>query len=168
MAGNKIKFTAEYRKNYVSVLAVLLFVVIIIAEVTLAAFIPLAMQNENLMAAEAERNDLMLLFDQTRNECNAISGKNASGKEDNLIQLEKQLISDVLDRFARYMRNEGIRMTPQEVARVKLTVQELYKAVSRLTSGQSYSRENRLNTSNYVNQLLKQTNGETLRDGKKK
>lgn len=168
MAGKKIKFTAEYRKNYVAFLAVLLFILIIIAEATLATVIPMAMRNENLMAEEAERNDLLILFDQTRARCEAISGKNSAGMEDNLILMEKQLISDVLDRFARYMRNEGSRMTPDEVAKVKWTVQELYKVVSQLEKGQSYSRENRLDTSGYVNKLLKQTNGETLRDGKNK
>ena len=126
------------------------------------------MRNENLMAEEAERNDLLVLFDQTRARCNAISGKNSTGEEDNLILLEKQLISDVLDRFARYMRDEGDRMTPDEVAKVKWTVQELYKVVSQLAKGRSYSRENRLDTSRYVNTLLKQTNRGTLRDGKNK
>lgn len=168
MAGIKLKFTAEYRKDYVSFLAVLLFLLIIIAEATLATVIPLAMRNENLMAEEAERNDLLILFDQTRARCDAISGKDSSGQEDNLILMEKQLVSDVLDRFARYMRDEGSRMTPDEVAKVKWTVQELYKVVSQLAKGESFSRENRLNTSGYVNTLLNQTNGGTLRDGKNK
>ena len=168
MATTPISFTVKYRRNYTAELAVLLFLHIIAGEIAMATLIPVAMRNENLMAAEAERNDLIQLFDQTRLTCNAISGKNSAGMEDNLILTEKQLISDVLDRFARYMRNEGARMTPEEVTRVRAIVQELYKAVSRLAAGQSYSRENRLDTANYINTLLKQTNGEIRRDGKKK
>ena len=166
MATTPISFTVKYRRNYTAVLAVLLFLLIIAGEIALATLIPVAMRNENLMAAEAERNDLMQLFDETRLTCNTISGKNAAGMEDNLILTEKQLISDVLDRFARYMRNEGDRMTPEEVKQVRPIVQELYKAVSRLAAGKSYSRENRLDTANYINTLLKQTNGETLRNEK--
>lgn len=168
MAQQKISFSAEYRRNYVAFLAVLFFLLIIAGEIVMATLIPVAMRNENLMAEEAERNDLMLLFDQTRNLCNSVSGKNSAGIEDNLILMEKQLLSDALDRFARYMRNEGDRMTPQEVTQVKAVVRELYKVASRLNSGQSYSRENRIDTSKYINSLLKQHSGETLRDSKNK
>ena len=124
----------------------------------------LDMRNEDLMAEEAARNDLLLLFDGTRSLCNSITGKNSSGQEDNLILMEKQLLSDVLDRFARYMREEGDKMTPQEVIKVKKVVSELYKVASRLSKGNGYSRENRLDTSKYINKLLKQTNKEILRN----
>ncbi len=166
VTDTKVSFTAKYRKNYVAFLAVLLFVLIIIGEITLATVIPVAMRNENLMAEEAARNDLLLLFDKTRSLCNSISGKNAQGKDDNLIAMEKQLLSDVLDRFARYMREEGDQMTPEEVIKVRNVITELYKVASRLSKGKSYSRENRVDTSTYVNKLLKQTNGETLRNEK--
>ena len=166
MADNKISFTAKYRRNYVAFLAVFLFVFIIAGEITLATAIPVAMRNENLMAEEASRNDLLLLFDKTRALCNSITGKNTRGQEDNLISMEKQLLSDVLDRFARYMREEGDRMTPQEVIQVKKAVSELYKVASGLAKGESYSRENRLDTSVYINSILKQTNGEILRNEK--
>ena len=166
MADNKISFTAKYRRNYVAFLAVFLFVFIIAGEITLATAIPVAMRNENLMAEEASRNDLLLLFDKTRALCNSITGKNARGQENNLISMEKQLLSDVLDRFARYMREEGDRMTPQEVIQVKKVVSELYKVASGLARGNSYSRENRLDTSVYINSILKQTNGEILRNEK--
>ena len=105
MADNKISFTAKYRRNYVAFLAVFLFVLIITGEIALATVIPVAMRNEDLMAEEAARNDLLLLFDKTRVLCNSITGKNARGQEDNLISTEKQLLSDALDRFARYMRS---------------------------------------------------------------
>ena len=164
VANNKISFTAKYRKNYVAFLAVLLFIFIIIGEIALATVIPVAMRNEDLMAEEAARNDLLLLFDGTRSLCNSITGKNSSGQEDNLILMEKQLLSDVLDRFARYMREEGDKMTPQEVIKVKKVVSELYKVASRLSKGNGYSRENRLDTSRYINKLLKQTNKEILRN----
>ena len=137
MADNKISFTAKYRRNYVAFLAVFLFVFIIAGEITLATAIPVAMRNENLMAEEASRNDLLLLFDKTRSLCNSITGKNARGQENNLISMEKQLLSDVLDRFARYMREEGDRMTPQEVIQVKKVVSELYKVASGLARGNS-------------------------------
>ncbi len=164
MADNKISFTAKYRRNYVAFLAVFLFVLIITGEIALATVIPVAMRNEDLMAEEAARNDLLLLFDKTRILCNSITGKNARGQEDNLISTEKQLLSDALDRFARYMREEGDQMTPDEVVRVRKIITELYKVASGLSRGRSYSRENRLDTSAYINKLLKQTNGEILRN----
>ena len=66
----------------------------------------------------------------------------------------------------RDMREEGDQMTPEEVIKVRKVITELYKVASRLSKGKSYSRENRVDTSTYVNKLLKQTNGETLRNEK--
>ena len=57
MATTPISFTVKDRRNYTAELAVLLFLLIIAGEIAMATLIPVAMRNENLMAAEAERND---------------------------------------------------------------------------------------------------------------
>ena len=162
MSANQITFTAKYRRNYVAYLAVLLFFLIIAGEILLATAIPTAMRNEELMSDQADRNDLLQLFDTTRINCSKISGKNANQQEDNLILLEKQLLNDALDRFARYMREEGEHLTPEEVVKIRAVLAEFNKVAARLNQGKSYSQENRINTSGYINNLLKQTNGGTL------
>ena len=162
VSANKITFTAKYRRNYVAHLAVLLFFLIIAGEILLATAIPTAMRNEELMADQAARNDLLMLFDTTRINCAKISGKNANQQEDSLILLEKQLLTDAIDRFARYIREEGERLTPDEVVKIRSVLIEFNMVAARLAQGKSYSQENRLNTSEYINNLLKQNNGGSL------
>lgn len=160
MASDKIKFTANYRRNYVAFLAVLLFFLIVAGEILLAVAIPVAMRNENLMADEANRIDVLLQFDYTRTICSNISGKNAKGEDDAVLQMEKQLLSDALDNFARYMREEGDNLTPQEVKEISTVLRELYIVALQLKEGKRFSKENRINTSSYINGLLNKTRGE--------
>lgn len=159
MSEHKITFTANYRRNYIAYLAVLLFFLIIAGEIVLATAIPLLMRNEEIMSDNAARNDLLKYFDSLRYRCSAISGKNASQQEDALIIMEKQLLTDALDRFARYMREEGEHLTPEEVKKIRAVLTDFFKVAKTLREGKSYSRENRINTSGYINNLLKQTNG---------
>ena len=160
MSNIEQHFTVKYRRNYVAFLAVAFFFFIIVGEIVLATGIPLLMRNENLMSEEAARNELLLCFDQARIRCNAISGLDRNKKEDNAILLEKQLIANALDHFARYMRNEGNKLTPDEVTRIRKTVDTLHKAADRLANGESYSRANRLNTGSYVNSMLQNITGQ--------
>ena len=159
MFKRKLQFTADYRRDYVAFMAVALFFLIIAGEIILATGIPLLMRNENLMSEEAARNELLATFDRARKRCNSIRGLNTAKQEDEIILLEKQLISNALNRFARYMKNEGNKLTPEEVKQINRAVFTLYKAADRLANGESFSRENRLDTTKYVNDLLKQTNG---------
>ena len=159
MSDRKLQFTANYRRNYVAFMAVALFFFIIAGEIVLATSIPLLMRNENLMSEEAARNELLVTFDQARKRCDSITGLNSAKQEDEIILLEKQLISNALNRFARYMKNEGDKLTPDEVKQINRAVTTLFKAADRLANGKSFSKENRLDTAKYVNDLLKQTNG---------
>lgn len=163
--SGKIKFTANYRRNYVAALAVLLFFLIIAGEIFLAVAVPVVMRNEDLMSNEANRNDLLLLFDYTRNVCSKISGKNAEGQDDAVLIMEKQLLSDALDKFARYMREEGDQLSPQEVKEIEKILRELSKVAAQLSKGRRFSKENRINTAGYINNLLKQTCGDTPNAG---
>ena len=160
MASDKIKFTANYRRNYVAFLAVLLFFLIIAGEIVLAVAVPVVMRNEDLMTDEANRIELLQLFDYTRNICKSIPGKNAAGQEDAILQMEKQLLTDVLNSFARYMREEGDKLTPQEVNEISVILRQLCKVAVQLSKGKRFSTENRIDTSSYINGLLKKTRGE--------
>ena len=90
--SGKIKFTADYKRNYVAFMAVLLFFLIIAGEVVLAVAIPLLMRNEDLMRDEANRLDLLQQFDSARVLCSRIGSKNQSGADDNILLQEKQLL----------------------------------------------------------------------------
>lgn len=118
------------------------------------------MKNEDLMSDEADRIELLNLFDHTRAICGKISGKNQNGEDDSVLLMEKQLLSDTLDNFARYMREEGEKLTPEEVREIKKVLLELYRAAVQLSKGKRFSHESRIDTSSYINALLKKTREE--------
>ena len=74
--------------------------------------------------------------------------------------MEKQLLTDVLNSFARYMREEGDKLTPQEVNEISVILRQLCKVAVQLSKGKRFSTENRIDTSSYINGLLKKTRGE--------
>ena len=154
------QFTAHYRRNYVTFLAVALFFLIIAGEIFLATSIPILMRNDKLMSEHAARNELLRSFDNVRSKCHNITGKNSSGQEDPIILMEKQLVVNAVESLTRYMRSYGEHLTPDEVKNVQNLLNALEKITHRLISGKSFSMESRLNTAEYINSLLKNSSPE--------
>ncbi len=147
--AKKIIYSANFKCNYVAVLAVGLFVLMVIGEVILAVSIPVYMKRENVLSDEVRQRETLLLFDHLRRECNAVSGS------DEVLMLEKQLVISSLDQMALYLRKESHRMTPEETAELHSLCVELQRIVAKLRKKQPFSRENRLDSSTYINSLVK-------------
>ena len=150
------QFTAHYRRNFVTLLAVALFFLIIIGEIFLATSIPLLMRNDKLMNEHAARNELLRSFDHVRSCSDSISGKNSAGQEDPIIMMEKRLVVSAVESLTRYMRSYGEYLTPDEVKTIQKLLDNLTKITNHLASGKSFSMENKLDTAEYINTLLKQ------------
>lgn len=151
------QFTAQYRRNYVTFLAVALFFLIIAGEIFLATSIPILMRNDKLMNEHAARNELLRSFDSVRSSCNNITGKNSKGVEEPIILMEKKLVVRAVESLTRYMRSYGEHLNPDEVKTIQNLLNKLAKITHRLASGKSFSMENQLNTAEYINSLLKQS-----------
>ncbi|MBE6377904.1 MAG: hypothetical protein E7051_03680 [Lentisphaerae bacterium] len=147
-----LKYSANFKRNYLAFFALALFTAMIIAELSIALSIPHFVQRENAYAKEIRRREMFLLFDVSRAICHDIKEENES------IKLEKKLLSDTLDHLAIYLRREANMITDDEVNVLSPLVVELYKIASQLKNGQSFSRENQLNSQPYLNDLLKKYN----------
>lgn len=148
MAQN-LKYSANFKRNYLVLFAFVLFTLMIVAELLLALSIPRFVQRENAYAREIRKREMFLLFDSSRNICRDI-------KEDSEnIKLEKRLVSDTLDHLAIYLRREADRLTPEDVNALAPLITELYKIASRLKEGKAFSQENQLNSETYLASLLK-------------
>ena len=154
------QFTAHYRRNYVTFLAVALFFLIIAGEIFLATSIPILMRNDKLMNEHAARNELLRSFDSIRSYSHSVTGKNSAGQEDPIILMEKQLVVRAVESLTRYMRSHGEHLTPDEVKNIQNLLNTLTRITHRLASGKSFSMESQLNTAEYINSLLKQTSPE--------
>ncbi len=153
--AKKITYSADFKCNYVAMVAIALFLLMVIGEIALAVSIPVYMKRENVLSDEVYQRETLLRFDNLRRECAAISGS------DEVLMMEKQLITSALDQMAVYLRAEADRMTPAETREVDSLCNELYRVVSRLRQKQSFSREKRLDSSSYINSLVRKYSAES-------
>ena len=151
--AKKIKYSANFKRNYMAVFALTLFCLMVATELVLALSIPTFIQKEDAFADEIRKRELIMLFDQARNECKNIPENNET------IRMEKKLLEDTLDYLAAYLRNEADRLTPEDVEQLEPLVIQLHRIAARLKSGKTYSQESRLDSSAFINNLIQQHTG---------
>lgn len=145
--------SANFKRDYVAALAVVIFALIVLAELTLAVAIPTYLYRENAMALEVRRLKLLESFDAARKQCGSIKTKTAAA------DMELQLISWNLDRLAVYLRGESRYLDSDEIARLQEAVNDSQAVLDKLRSGGAFSHEAVLDTSVYVNSLIPKSGG---------
>ena len=140
--------SADFKRDYVATLAIVLFFLIVVAEITLAIAIPAYLYRENAMALEVRRLKLLESFDSARNRCNRIKPKNTAAS------MELQLVSWNLDRLAVYMRGESKHLTGDEISRIQEAINNSHGVLSVIESGKSLSQEAELKTDIYIDSLI--------------
>ena len=152
--------SANFKKDYVAASAVILFVLIVIGEITLAIAIPSYLHHEDTMVLEVKRLKLLESFDLARNRCLKIKPKTTAAA------MELQLISWNLDRIA-YMRHDIKDLNLDEIARLQKAVNDSHAVLNVIERGEmrkapngkkikvmSVSQEEELKTDIYVNSLI--------------
>ncbi len=140
--------TAEFKRDYIAIAARIAFVLIVLGEVALAVSIPWYLQRSTSMAHQVARLRLLDEFDALRR--SIASAKPAS----EAAKAELQILSWNSNQLAGYLREESKYLTPEEIAELQKVVRSTGIWVGKIRAGQSFSRVNKLNTSNYINQLI--------------
>ena len=140
--------SANFKRDYVATSAIVLFVLIVISEITLAIAIPTYLYRENAMAHEVRRLKLLESFDSARNRCNRIKPKNTAAA------MELQLVSWNLDRLAVYMRGESKNLTSDEITRIQEAINSSHDVLNVIENGRSLSQEAELKTDIYIDSLI--------------
>lgn len=145
---NKIIQSAEFKRDYVAALAVVIFSLIIIAELVLAFSIPWYLKQEDSMAESVAKLELIQSFDKARAMNKSLKLKSDAAKA------EQKLIAWNLDNLAPYLRKESKNLTPKEVADIQEAINEMFKVMARLNDGKVFSQEYKLDTDKYINNLI--------------
>ena len=145
--------SANFKRDYVAALAVVIFALIVVAELTLAVAIPTYLYRENAMALEVRRLKLLESFDTARRRCGSVKTKTTAA------EMELQLVSWNLDRLAVYLRGESRYLDSDEIARLQAAVNDSLAVLDKLKSGGAFSKEAVLDTSVYVNSLIPKSGG---------
>ena len=149
MKKKQIIQSANFKRDYVAFSAVLIFFLIVIAEVALAISIPAYLTRENVLAVQVRRLQLLNSFDALRNYVRSIPA-NENGKK------ELQLVSWNLNQLADYLRENSGKLTSNEIAELQEVVNEFRKVATVIAHRKSYTAEISLNTVGYVNGVLKE------------
>ena len=158
--------SANFKRDYVATLAVVLFVSIVAAEVALAIAIPSYLRSENAMVLEKRRDQLKSSIDATRRRCARLKLKEGSAAD-----MERQLISWNLELLVSYMRDNSEQLTGDEIARIQAAVNNCISVLTTLEGysrpdpkdkkrkikvpGRSLSQERELRIDRYIDSLIK-------------
>ena len=148
MAKTKRIQSANFKRNTLTAVAVILFGLIVISEVALAISIPWYLTRENTMAREVLQINLRSSFDHARR----FSAKSKSKSE--VRQAEMRLVKWSLDSMTDYLRTYADKLNKEELKNIQGTVQSLVQIANRINSPKSYSEEQYLDTGLYIDSLL--------------
>ena len=146
--SNKPELSANFKSDYVALTAVLTFVFIVLAEVSLAVAIPSYLHREKSMARQVRRLKFFDEFDWTR--------RQAAGARltDPTATLEMRLLLWNMNEMGDYLAVNSRRLTDDEVVELHTSVKEMNFLVRQLCEKKVYSVANELNTDRYIDSLV--------------
>lgn len=147
----QITYSARFKRDYVAMLAVVIFLAIVIAEITLAISIPAYLRRENAMALEVRRLQLLESFDKARSNSEKLKVKGGDTAE-----MEARLVAWGLNSLAPYLRAHAGSLSGEEIAELQNTVTEFSRIMTRLRDIGPYCVEQTLDTGGYIDSRIPQ------------
>lgn len=129
MSKEKIILSANFKRDYVTTLAVGIFVLMIISELFVAISIPLAINHTSLYAEHGTRQKMISSFDSLRSAC-----KRKNKFPDPIVTMEKNLIRTDLDMLSSHLREYGRNMPVADVEDVIKDIQSYNVIIKKLNA----------------------------------
>ncbi len=141
--------TARFKRDYVAYMAVVLFFAIILAEVTIAVWIPLQMRHDSLWADQILRLRMLSRFDWMRQSTSSFKS------DDALTMSEADAIEAQLNLVAVYLNNnnQGRDLSPDQVKELKTVLDTIDRQWARIKRGNPYGKALKLDTSSYIEKI---------------
>ncbi len=146
--AQKIILSARFKRDYVAASAIVIFLLIVLSEISLAVAIPLYLHREDTMAREVRRLRLLETFDGARNQATFVKPRNETAAA------EARLIGWNLDLLAPYLRSYTEELSDKEIAELQKAVNEMSATLRSITGGRVFSVENNLDSSIYLDTLI--------------
>lgn len=148
MAKQQIIQSAKFKRDYVAASAVVIFFLIVAAEIALAVSIPSYLHRENAMALQVRRLTLLKTFDGLRSQARDTAGKNDAAV------MELRLMNWNLNLLANYLRENAEFLTDQELADLQKFVNQSGHIVGLIAAGKNHCREYALDTAPFVDRFV--------------
>ena len=126
--------SVKFKKDYMMLLAFLLFFLIVASECFLIVWLPWHVRVEGMWAKQVAQQELIERFDIIR-----IRARNAAGKLPKPAGAEAALICRALDRAAGYMHKYGKVLSPQQCNSFTEVLLKLNSQLSNISATKTFS-----------------------------
>lgn len=148
---SQVIFSAKFKRDYVAYLAVVIFFVIVVAEIVLAVSIPWYLKREDSLAFEVRKLKMLESFDSAR----SVAGKVNTNDEIGL--LEFKLVNHNLNMLAIYLRAYSKSITPEDINSINTTVSGLLPVLYEIQKGKHYSMDRQLDFTGFYKKITEET-----------
>ena len=143
-----ILWSAKFKRDYVAFSAVVIFCLIVLAEIALAVSIPAYLERENAMALQVRRLRMLESFDGAR-----YFLEHTKNNEEKAV-MELRLISWNFNLLSVYLRENSGKMTGDEISEVTASIRELDTLARKIDSQGAVCEEYKLDPTFYLNALV--------------
>ncbi len=157
MDSLRLKYTANFKRDYVAGAALVLFFLIVSSEIFLAVSLPIYMSREAALAVSVRRLRLIESFDRVRARAKGIKPKNDT------VEAEAALLVWNLDLMASYLRKYSHALSGEQLAVLQQQLNEMDAAVTLLSRGTPFSREYKINCAPYLKMVLRKSGAANVR-----
>ena len=151
MNNLRVKYSANFKRDYVAFFAVVIFFLIVISELVLAVSLPLYMRHDSAMAVSVRRLRLLESFDAARRAAQSLKPKNDT------VQAELALLSWNLDMMADYLRRYAKYLTSDEIALLQGQLNEMSASLNALKRDKPFSKEYKIDYTPYLEWVMKKS-----------
>ncbi len=138
----------KYKKDFMMMLAFLLFAAIVAAECFLAIWLPWHLKLDSVWATQVARQELIDRFDLVRGQ-SRLAAERLSKPAD----AEAILICRSLDRAASYMHKYGKKLSPAQCRIFMDVLLKLHTQYSTIAGNRAYSKNIELNKNKFLKKL---------------
>lgn len=140
--------SAKFKKDFVVYFAIVLFFLIVAAELFLAVWLPWHLKIDSMWAEQVARREVIERFDRLRTQA-----RKAAASMPKPAASEAAMIQKSLDRATGYLNRYGDRLTPEQCRIFAECLTKLQGHYSGLNAKKAYSAEIPLDAGKFLRQL---------------
>jgi hypothetical protein len=151
--------SANFKKDYVAYLAIVIFFMIVIVELFMAIYIPMHLRSESVWAEEVSRQQMIDRFDGVRGTLARFKSKNETAEGEAVVALK------CMDSLAIYLRKYYTKMDMDQIKFLEKDLNAFNRILNHLQQKGAYSEKLKLDPGKFINKLRQQAETQVQSDG---
>ena len=151
--------SAPFKRDYITFLAIGLFMLVIVLELALMVWLPVQLKLENLWHDEVARQKMVRLLDGLRKRYEDLGAKSKRQEE------EVKLVRDRLDDMARYVREYNERLRRSQVSELAGVLEHFERYLLIYEKGGQVSKELTVDPPQVLERIFSRLGGRSAKEG---